>query len=224
MFPALIKAFGQLVDPAIRRIVIQSAALALGVLILLAVAIWLAVAYFNIGSLPWLDSLIEIGTGLALVILSWLLFPAAVTATIGVFLEKVAGAVEAAHYPGLPKPRQQTVSQSILSGAKLAAIALLLNVAALPVYLAGLFFPPLYFLVFYGLNGYLLGREYFESVALRRLAAPDVAALRRRYKRRVFAAGVIITFLLSVPFVNLIAPVVATAFMLHLFEPMRRAA
>ncbi|MGH6932298.1 MAG: EI24 domain-containing protein, partial [Dongiaceae bacterium] len=139
------------------------------------------------------------------------------------FLEPVAGAVEARHYPGLPQPRQPAIRESILSGVKLAAVALLLNIAALPVYLVGLLFPPLYVIVFYGLNGYLLGREYFETVALRRLDAAAAGELRRRYRRRVFAAGVIVTFMLSIPFVNLIAPVIGTAFMLHLFEGMRRS-
>jgi uncharacterized protein involved in cysteine biosynthesis len=78
--------------------------------------------------------------------------------------------------------------------------------------------------VFYGLNGYLLGREYFETVALRRLDPKRASELRRREKWRVFLAGVIITLLLTVPFLNLIAPVIATAFMLHLFESVRRAA
>jgi CysZ protein len=223
VFTALFKAIGQLGDPTIRRIVLWSAVLAIGVLIILAVVVWLAVAYFEIASLPWLDRLIEFGTGLALIILCWLLFPAAVTVTIGAYLESVAGAVEASHYPGLPKPRQQNLGESVLSGFKFAAVALLLNVAALPIYLAGLFFPPLYFVVFYGLNGYLLGREYFETVALRRLDAAQTRELRRRHKRRVFAAGAIITFLLTIPFVNLIAPVIATAFMVHLFEELRRA-
>jgi uncharacterized protein involved in cysteine biosynthesis len=37
----------------------------------------------------------------------------------------------------------------------------------------------------------------------------------------VFGAGVLIAFLMTVPFVNLVAPVVATAFMLHVFQGMR---
>jgi uncharacterized protein involved in cysteine biosynthesis len=75
--------------------------------------------------------------------------------------------------------------------------------------------------VFYGLNGYLLGREYFETIALRRLSAGEAKELWRKEKRRIFAAGVLITVMLTIPFLNLVAPVVATAFMLHLFQAMR---
>ena len=37
----------------------------------------------------------------------------------------------------------------------------------------------------------------------------------------IFAAGVVIAVLLTIPFVNLLAPLVATAAMVHLFERMR---
>jgi uncharacterized protein involved in cysteine biosynthesis len=76
--------------------------------------------------------------------------------------------------------------------------------------------------VFYVLNGYLLGREYYETVALRRLDARLAGELRRRNRWRVFLAGVVITLMLTVPLLNLIAPVIATAFMVHIFEIIRR--
>jgi uncharacterized protein involved in cysteine biosynthesis len=96
-------------------------------------------------------------------------------------------------------------------------VAIGLNILALPIY----FIPILNFFVFYILNGYLLGREYFEAVALRRLSAGEVGELWRREKGRLIVAGVVITLMLTIPFLNLVAPVVATAFMLHLFESMR---
>jgi uncharacterized protein involved in cysteine biosynthesis len=108
------------------------------------------------------------------------------------------------------------------AGLRFAAVALLLNVALLPVYLVTLFFPPLYFLVFYLVNGYLLGREYFELVAYRRIEERAADEFRRAYRGRLTLAGVVIALILTIPVVNLIAPIVATAFALHLFEAMRR--
>jgi hypothetical protein len=70
-------------------------------------------------------------------------------------------------------------------------------------------------------NGYLLGREYFEVVALRRLDAAargSVPPLRSAGLPRGFDWG-----LLAVPVVNLVAPLIATAFMLHVFEALRHA-
>ena len=73
-------------------------------------------------------------------------------------------------------------------------------------------------MLFYLLNGYLFGREYFELVAVRRLDREEMKRLWLSRKRQFMLAGVVITFLFSVPIVNLIAPVVGTAFMVHLFQ------
>ncbi len=222
MSAALAKAFAQLDDPRLRRILLWSVGLALGVLLAVGVLLWFVIVQFDLFSWAWLETLFEWGSGLAIAVLLILLFPAAVSATIGLFLEAVAEAVESRHYPGLAPPRAQSVHEAIVSGLRFALVAILLNLAALPVYIVGIFLPPLNFFVFYGLNGYLLGREYYETVALRRLDARLAGEVRRRNNGRVFLAGVVITVMLTVPILNLIAPVIATAFMVHIFESIRR--
>jgi uncharacterized protein involved in cysteine biosynthesis len=222
LFDQLTKAFAQLGDPRLQRVVFLSVALALAVLLVLGVGAWFLLAQLDLFSWGWLDTVFEVGSGIGIAVLLWLLFPAAVSATIGLFLEAVAGAVEARHYPGLSAPRAQSTREAILSGLKFALVAILLNLLALPVYLLGIFLPPLNFFVFYALNGYLLGREYYETVALRRLDARQAGELRRRNRWRVLLAGVVITLMLTVPVLNLIAPVIATAFMVHIFEVIRR--
>jgi CysZ protein len=47
-------------------------------------------------------------------------------------------------------------------------------------------------------------------------------AVRQRFAGRVFVGGVAIAGLFAVPLVNLVAPVIATAFMVHVFEGLRR--
>ncbi len=216
------RAFAQLDDGRVQRIVLLSVGLALAVLLALGAALWFVVARLDLFSWGWLETLVEVGSGIGIAVLMWLLFPAAVSATIGLFLEAVAGAVEARHYPGLAPPRAQSAAAATLAGVKFALVAILLNLAALPVYLLGFFLPPLNFFVFYALNGYLLGREYYETVALRRLESKHASELRRRNRWRVFLAGVVITLMLTVPLFNLIAPVIAVAFMVHIFESIRR--
>ena len=49
-----------------------------------------------------------------------------------------------------------------------------------------------------------------------------MTALRRRVRAQLWPAGVVIAALLAVPLLNLVAPVVAIAFMVHLFEGLRR--
>jgi uncharacterized protein involved in cysteine biosynthesis len=221
---ALTKAFAQLDDALVQRIVLLSVGLALAVLFVLGAALWFAVAHLDLFAWGWLETLVEVGSGIGIAVLSWLLFPAAVSATIGLFLEGVAAAVEARHYPDLGPPRGQSAAAASLAGLKFALAAILLNLAALPLYLLGFFLPPLNLFVFYALNGYLLGREYYETVALRRLESKQARELRRRNRWRVFLAGVVITLMLTVPVLNLIAPVIAAAFMVHIFESIRREA
>jgi CysZ protein len=222
LFAALTRSFAQLDDPRLQRILLWSVGLALGVLLGLGVLLWFVVVRLHLFSWAWLETLVEWGSGFAIAVLMILLFPAAVSATIGLFLEAVAGAVESRHYPGLAPPRAQSIREAIGSGFKFALVAILLNLVVLPVYIVGIFLPPLNFFVFYGLNGYLLGREYYETVALRRLDPRLASEVRRRNSWRVFMGGVVITLMLTVPILNLIAPVIATAFMVHIFESIRR--
>ena len=196
---------------------ILSILMALGVLIVLAILVWFLLSQLELLPWQWAQWVLDILAGFGLLFLVWLLFPAALSATISLFLDSVAGQVERVYYPGLPPPRRQAIHESLWNGLRLALIAIGLNILALPIY----FIPVLNFFVFYILNGYLLGREYFEAVALRRLSAGEVGELWRREKGRLIVAGVVITLMLTIPFLNLVAPVVATAFMLHLFESMR---
>ena len=168
------------------------------------------------------DVLAHAGTVILTVAIAWFLFPVAVTAIVGFFLEDVAEAVEARHYPGRPAPRQQSFAAMLLAGLRFAAVAVLLNLALVPIYLILLLLPPLYLVVFYLVNGYLLGREYFELVAYRRLEERGADAMRRAHRGRLTLAGAVIAFMLTIPVVNLFAPIAATAFALHLFEAMRR--
>jgi CysZ protein len=70
--------------------------------------------------------------------------------------------------------------------------------------------------IFLVANAYLLGREFFELAALRRHDEATVRTLRARYSGRIFAAGLIIAAFLAIPIVNLLGPLFATAFMVHL--------
>jgi uncharacterized protein involved in cysteine biosynthesis len=106
------------------------------------------------------------------------------------------------------------VTETVVDGIKLAGMALIANVFTLPL----LFFPPIYAVIAYGLNGYLLGREYFEMSGFRRLPRPEATALFQRHRGRFVTAGVVIAFLSTIPILNLIAPIIGIAFMVHMFE------
>jgi len=232
MLGGLLKAIGQLSDARFRGLVWR----ALGLSLVTFAALW-ALAWWGVesggaalaawaGADSWwgtaIEWLVALG-GLAGVLLaSFVLFPAVMGLVQQLYLEDAAARVEARHYPELPAVAGQPVVEGIKDGVELALATVVVNVIALPIYM--LLVPPVNVIVFYGVNGYLLGREYFEVVAVRRLDRARVKALRRAYAGRVIAAGVVIAVLMTVPVVNLLAPVIAAAFMVHVVERIRRRA
>ena len=212
---ALLRAFAALPTPPLRRAVLLSLAIAIATFALLSLgaAICLDSAHF-FGWAP-LNWLIDLLGALAVLALSWLLFPAVVTLVVGFFLDGVAAAVEARDYPGQPPARRASVREIFATTLRLMSLTILLNLLALPLYIL---VPGINLFLFLGLNGYLFGREYFEVVALRRLDTMAARALRRRFGGYVFLGGVVIAGLFALPLVNLVAPVIATAFMVHVFQ------
>jgi uncharacterized protein involved in cysteine biosynthesis len=217
MLSVFAKAIGELGNPATRRILWLSLATALLVFGLLWVGagyLLASVPFFQIG---WLDTLIGFLGGAAVLIVTWFLFPGVVSAVLSLFIEGVADAVEARHYPSLPKAAGQGIASSLATSLRFLGVILGFNLLLLPF----LLLPPVFPFVFYSVNGYLLGREYFEIVALRRVGPSETRSLRKAHGARVFATGVMAAFLLTVPLVNLLAPVVAIAVMVHLFHAWR---
>ncbi len=219
MLLAFIKGFGQLFDPAARRVVRIGLGLALAILL----GLWFFVSYLlgqtAFFAYGWLNTLVDALGGLAALALTALFFPAVVTAVMGFMLEGLAGAVERRHYPHLRPVPGTPMIRSLAAMARFFAVMLLVNGVAL----IFLLIPPVFPFVFYAANGYLLSREYFELVALRRLDGIAVRSLMRAHRGQLFAAGIVIAFLLTVPVINLLAPIVATAAMVHLFEAWRTA-
>ena len=164
-----------------------------------------------------LTFLLDAGALLSVLIASFFLFPAILTLTMSFFLEEIATAVEKRHYPDQAPARAQPLRESLVGALTFGIVTLLANVILLPFY----FIPLVNIPIFYAVNGYLLGREYFELVGVRRLELPETKGLRRRFRFRVLLAGVVVALLLTIPLVNLVTPIVATAFMLHIFERLR---
>jgi uncharacterized protein involved in cysteine biosynthesis len=219
MITALLRAIEEVFTAPLRRVVVLSLALAIASFAVLWAAV--GVALHNTALFGWwpADSLVELLGDLAVLALSWLLFPAIVTMVMGFYLDRVAAAVEARDYPGLMPARGARLGDILAATLRLMLLTLILNLLALPLYL---FLPGINFFVFLALNGYLFGRAYFEVVAFRRLDRGTAKAVRQRFAGRVFIGGLVITGLFSLPLVNLVAPVIATAFMVHVFESLRR--
>jgi len=71
--------------------------------------------------------------------------------------------------------------------------------------------------LYYLVNGYLFGREYFELVSHRRIAPPVAKNLRRSKRGTVMLLGCAAAFGMTIPFLNLVTPIIAAAAMVHVF-------
>lgn len=218
MIGAFAKAIEQFRDPAVRGVLWRSIAVSIGVFAILWALVGFLLTHTTFFQIGWLDTAIDVLGGAATLAISWFLFPVVISAFIGLFLERVAEAVERRHYPALPAARDIPLGESIGGAIKFLAITVSLNL----IVLVFLIFPPVFPFMFYGVNGYLLSREYFEVVAARRMPAPAARDLRRKNMPRLFIAGVLVAFLLTVPIVNLLAPIVGTAAMVHIFQKLRQ--
>jgi CysZ protein len=214
LIAAFAKSFAQLSDPPIRAVIWKSVCGTLLIFgVLLSGAGWV-LTNTSLFDIAWVEAVMDVFGGLAAVLLALILFPGAMAALVSILLEDVADAVEGRHYPGLGSARTLSWGLLLAMSLRLIGMTLLLNFLALPFYLI----PGANLVVYYGLNGYLLSREYFEVVALRRLNKDQARALWRRFRGRLWLAGAATTVLLTIPILNMIAPVIGTAAMVHLFH------
>ncbi|SCA56423.1 conserved membrane hypothetical protein [Candidatus Terasakiella magnetica] len=219
MISAFTKSFAQLPDPTFRKVILLGILGSFITFILLFSVVTGFLFDAVLVNIPWIDVAIDWLGSIATLAVVWLLFPAVASVIIGFLLEDIAQAVENKHYSNLPPANPIPWGETLVEAIKFAGVMILLNILALPIYLL---FPAVNLLVFYLLNGYLISREYFELVGQRRVGVKKAKALRKVYQGRLLIAGALTAFLLTIPLVNLLAPVVGTAVMVHLFHNWRQ--
>jgi uncharacterized protein involved in cysteine biosynthesis len=229
MFGDLTRALGELRHRAFWGVALGAICLTL---LLLVGLFWLGGWLLGVGgditaTLPWLGETEAPGfIGVILYVLAALglsLFLTGPVAAlfIGLFMEVIISAVEKRSYaaagPGKPAPMLDQIRAAVLLFlAVLAGNALVL--------LISLLFPPAAPFLLIAVNGWLLGREYVEAVALRRMPEADAKAFRRQHRGRVFGVGAAMAALMAIPLVNLAAPLLGAAAATHLFHRVRREA
>ena len=205
----------------------------LGLTLLALALLWFALnSTFVAFVLPWLQSFmpsapdwtswltlflgILAGLGLALA-LALLIAP--VTALIaGLFLDDVAEVVEKRDYPADPPGKALPLGLAMKGSLKFLGVVVAGNLIALIL----LFVPGVNLIAFFLVNGYLLGREFFEFAAMRFRPPEEARQFRIKYAWTVFFAGLVIAVFLAIPLVNLLTPLFAAGMMVHLHKLISR--
>jgi len=204
-----LKTLKQLPEPAMRKPMIRGVLLTAAAILIPALVIGGLLSLVG-GLLAWFG----IGSGIGMWSVVGYLFVPAAALVVGFLVDPVADAVEAKHFADAPPADPRPLSTDLSMSAKFVALALLINIPLLPFYWL---FPPLPAAI----NGYLLGSEYFEMVARRRDNAAETAKLRRSVRGSMWLAGALLAFLITIPFVNLAAPVLGMGLITHVYHRAR---
>lgn len=217
MIEAISTSISDLASKPFRSVVIKSIGLTI---ILLAAALFIMptmAANSGYNPFPYSDVLFGWIAGIGtFLLLGYLVVP--ITALFaGLFLDNIADVVESEHYPHRAKGVPLPTMQAVWVGVKFMLIVIFSNLLLLPFVLFG----GLGFILIYALNGYLLGREYFELAALRHHSVADVKYLRSQNQAMVYGAGFIVAILATIPYVNLIVPIFGTSLLVHIYHQAR---
>ena len=227
IFTDFAKAVAQLSDPRFVRVFVMGILLTMGLLFGAYVLVFTGVSAFSpetlnlplFGEVNWIGQLFSWGSLLIMIALSVFLMIPVASAITSLFLDEVAQAVEDKHYPHLHPAQPVGFWDGLRDTINFLGVLLAANAAAL---MLTLFLPFLALPIFYGVNGYLLGREYFTLVATRRIGRDAAKDMRGDYRGQIWMAGILMALPLSVPLMNLVIPVLGAATFTHLFHRLAR--
>lgn len=214
-------------DPRFRRAIWLGIALAIALLFVMYALVLLAIGWFTpdsltlpvVGEVNGLAALLSFASIIVLLGLSVFLMVPVASAFTGLFLDDVADAVEATHYPHLPPASPAGFWPVLIDSLRYFGVLVVLNLLGmiLFVFSAGVGMVGLWLI-----NGWLLSREYFTLVALRRQSPDEARRLWRQHRGTLWAAGVLMAIPLSIPLLNLVIPVFGAATFTHLYHRIAR--
>ena len=225
MIPAasFLAAVGQLGDRRFQAVLAKGLGITVAIFVAVYVVFVQVVGWFLgdsvslpwIGTVSWVDDAISWGAIPLMLLLSVFLMVPVASAITGIFLDDVAQAVEDRHYPALGPANELSLMDNIRDSLAFLGVLIGANIVALVLYI---FLAPLAPFIFWGLNGFLLGREYFTLAAIRRVGRDGAAQLRKRYFVTIWIAGVLMVVPLTIPLINLLVPILGAATFTHLFH------
>ena len=234
MFEAAFSALAQMFAPALRHVLLKAVGLALILIVFIGILMQRGLSAWAETGANWAEQtsgfaphalwaalawILSIMAGIGIITGAVFLMPV-VTAFIGsFFVDEIAEAVEHEHYPADPPGRALPFLRALIEGIKIAALALLVYLFALPFVL----FAGLGVIILFLANAYLLSREYFELAAMRFRPPGEVKAMRKRNAMYIFLSGMFIALFVSIPILNLATPIFAMAFMVHIHKRLSGA-
>ena len=208
----------QITEPSLRQILVKSLLISLVSIIACGLLAWVLLEKFGLLGFGFLDTFLPWIGGALIVVIGFVFFPSTIMVIGGLFSDEIISTIEERHYPKNIGSNHVSLLISIRTGLTVIIIATIINICLLPFYALGMLLPGLSFVIFYLGNGYLIGRELFETVAQRHLPVNEARQLRKRYFLEVLLGGGLITFVATIPLINLATPLFGIGFMVHLYH------
>ena len=219
MFNAAFKAFNDVTSPEFRGVFWKSIGLTLALFVAVLVGVETLLSFLTLVPLPWLQTVIALGTGIGLIAAFFFLMAPVTAVFAGLFLDWIASRVEERHYPRDMKGSALSSFSAFFFGLKFAGIALLVNIIVFPL----VFFAGFGLVLILLSNAYLLSREYFEMAASRFMSPAAASTLRKKNFLKIYVAGLVPAALAMIPFVNLAVPLFSTSYFVHIFKSVQRS-
>lgn len=218
MLNAVLFALRDIPTSPFRAVLLKSIGLTLALLAVVWIGVFAAADHFTAALPDTWRTTADWLTGLLLFVgLGFLVAP--VTALFaGLYADEIAEVVERTRYPTERPGVSQPLMISLVQALRFTGFVVLVNIAMLPL----LFLPGINIPIFLAVNAYLLGREYFEQVAMRFRPPLAARALRSAHSGKVMLGGLTIALLLAVPIANVLTPLYATALMVHVVKLAER--
>jgi len=221
MIAPLRRTFSDLFDPRLTWTLIKAVVLSAFAFAAVWGGSWWLIMRSRWVDAVWLDHSLHVLGGLGVMVVSLLLFPAVFGVVQSMFLDGLADRIESRHYPELGAARGAAIMEGLLFAVRVLVLLVAVNLVMLPVYILGSLFLGAGMVLFYAVNGWLCGREYFVQVALRRMTRAETKRWARANRGVLWMAGIAICLLGTIPLLNLAAPVVGCVFMVHVARTLR---
>jgi len=165
------------------------------------------------GWMSWADGWIE-GLGvlfgtLLIGVLGYFFLASVYAAFLGIFLDGALDAVKEVHYPNADWINPPGIIESTISSLRFILWSLVVYLITSPLLIIGYLIPPIGLILQLFLGGYLLSKEYGQLVEMR------IPHEQRRKKSGSLIHGTFATFLWAFPLINLIAPLLLGASLVH---------
>ena len=159
----------------------------------------------------------------AFIFFMFLFFAPISTIFVSIFLDDIIDCVENKYYPENKAGKRLGVIHLAFLALRIMFFLVVLNILLIPLYVIFVFWLPILpMIIFYLLNGYLLGWGYYEMVAVRHLGIKQAGIHRKSIRGIVLMGGLLIMVLFMIPIVQLAAPILGVALICHLYHISRQ--